>query len=97
MQAGTNDCISIKLLSQSTIPSGRLIAAQIKSGNSYFKEENSNCFVYRRKKLHASYWLKHSLPIIIIIYNRTSGLAYWKEIKNLQGKGSSFIYLNKMF
>lgn len=34
-------------LPQNAIPSGRLIAAQIKSGNSYFKEENSNYFVYR--------------------------------------------------
>lgn len=69
------------LLPQNAIPSGRLIAAQIKSGHSYFKEENRSCFVYRGEKRHASYWLKYSLPVIIIIYDRASGLAYWEEIK----------------
>src|SRR5437762_2179036 len=48
-------------------PSGRLIAAQIKSGSSQFKNKNDS-LVYYGDLAHLNYWLKHSLPVIIIAH-----------------------------
>ena len=47
--------------------SGKLIAVQIKSGDSYFKEQKDNCVIYRGDIKHYYYWLNHSLPVIIVL------------------------------
>ena len=48
---------------------GKLIAVQIKSGESYFKEPTSEGIVFRGERKHYDYWLNHSLPVIIVLYN----------------------------
>ena len=37
---------------------GKLIAVQIKSGNSYFKELTPNSIIYRGKRKHYDYWCR---------------------------------------
>ena len=50
-------------------PSGKLIAVQIKSGDSYFKERKDDKVVFRGENKHYDYWLNHSLPVIIVLYS----------------------------
>src|SRR5690606_25874090 len=59
-----------------------LIALQIKSGPSYFKEEKDDHYVYRGEKKHLDYWLDHSLPVLIILYNPQNGICYWEYVKS---------------
>lgn len=70
---------------------GRLIAVQIKSGNSYFDETNENGIVYRGDRTHYRYWINHSLPVIIVLYNPQDDMCYWqvinKETAELTEKG----------
>jgi hypothetical protein len=61
-------------------PTGRLIAAQIKSGESWFKEVNAEGFVFRGEQDHLDYWLNHKLPVIVIIYNPADSTAYWESV-----------------
>jgi Domain of unknown function (DUF4365) len=61
-------------------PSGRLIALQIKSGKSYFKEKTSEGIVFRGSSEHLEYWSRHSLPVIIAIYDPLSGDVYWQAV-----------------
>lgn len=63
------------------IPSGQLFAIQIKSGESYFKENSFGDIVYRGSIIHLQYWLNHSLPVIIVLYNPRTELTIWEEIK----------------
>ncbi|HEY0055660.1 MAG TPA: DUF4365 domain-containing protein [Pedobacter sp.] len=61
-------------------PTGRLIGIQIKSGNSFFNEHNSDHYVYRGSKRHLHYWLGHSIPVILILYDKNPKIAYWQEV-----------------
>lgn len=65
---------------KSTTPTGRLIGVQIKSGESYFKELKDDHIVFRGSKKHMNYWLNHSIPVIVVIYDKITDTAYWQEI-----------------
>ncbi|WP_435132299.1 DUF4365 domain-containing protein [Formosa sp. A9] len=69
-----------RYLNGDIFPTGRIIGIQIKSGESFFNEENKENYVFRGSKKHSDYWLSHSIPIIIVIYNKFTNRAYWQEI-----------------
>lgn len=81
------------------IPTGRLIGIQIKSGESYFKESRDDHIVFRGLKKHLEYWLNHSIPIIVVIYDKATDNAYWQEVDNgtaiLTGKSFKLKILKK--
>ncbi|MBN1216050.1 MAG: DUF4365 domain-containing protein [Candidatus Lokiarchaeota archaeon] len=64
------------------LPTGKLIALQIKSGKSYFKHANIEGFFYYGTKRHLEYWLNHSLPVFLIIYDPENTNCYWQHITN---------------
>lgn len=63
-------------------PVGKLIGVQIKAGTSYFKEDMGEYIVFRGKQRHLEYWLNHSLPIIIILYNPETKECIWEHIND---------------
>jgi hypothetical protein len=62
------------------VPNGRLLGVQVKSGPSWFKEETDEGIVYRDKETHLDYWLKHSLPVIVVLYDPGAETAYWQAV-----------------
>ncbi len=60
-------------------PTGKLIAAQIKSGKSYFNKEKNLCKI--PVKNHFDYWINYHLPVYGIVYIPKNGDAYWINIK----------------
>lgn len=60
--------------------SGKLVALQIKSGDSWFKETTPEGFIFRGERKHLQYWLNHSLPVVIVLCDTESGIAYWQSI-----------------
>ncbi|HEM2778490.1 TPA: DUF4365 domain-containing protein [Streptococcus suis] len=60
--------------------SGRLIAVQIKSGDSFFNEITNDNIIFRGEKKHYDYWMNHSLPVILVLYNPKDDKCYWKEV-----------------
>ena len=67
---------------EDNIATGHLIAVQIKSGDSYFKEKTSDGIVFRGSKKHLKYWQKHSLPVIIVLYDDCDKVAYWQSVNS---------------
>lgn len=61
---------------------GRLIAVQIKSGNSWFSDKSEIGVIFRGDMAHLEYWLNHSLPVIVVLYDPDSETAYWQVINN---------------
>ena len=61
-------------------PTGQMIGVQIKTGKSYFKEQKDNCVAFRFDKAHADYWLNHSLPVIIVLYDPEENLCIWERV-----------------
>jgi len=64
------------------IPTGKLIAVQIKSGKSFLKENTDKHFIFRGSKRHVEYWLNYSIPVILLLYDKESNSAYWEEINH---------------
>lgn len=62
-------------------PTGRLLAAQIKSGHSWFEETNENGYVYRGDLEHLDYWSSHSLPVIIVLFDQDKNQAFWVPVE----------------
>lgn len=61
---------------------GKLIAVQIKAGKSFFREITSDSIIYRGERKHYDYWLNHSLPVIIVLYNPTNDKCYWNVVNS---------------
>lgn len=61
---------------------GRLIAAQIKCGPSFFTEEDEDAYIFRGEPKHYEYWSDFSLPVLIIICHPDTREAYWTEFSH---------------
>lgn len=59
---------------------GRLIATQVKCGQSYLGESNEQGFIFRFDKKHFDYWINHSLPVIVVLVDHEAEICYWGEI-----------------
>ena len=68
-------------------PTGIEIKVQIKSGESYFKENNA--FIKGDKK-HFEYWKNHILPTIGIVYNPKNKTLYWTNISEYLEQQNEF-------
>jgi hypothetical protein len=62
------------------MPTGRLIAVQIKSGNSYFARKSIEGYIFNGNMRHLDYWLSYSLPVILVIYNHINKKAFWTPV-----------------
>jgi len=58
----------------------KLIALQIKTGLSYFKEQDSSYVFYRISERHYNYWTKYSIPVILVLYNPVTKEIVFSEI-----------------
>lgn len=73
---------------------GKLIAVQIKSGESYFKNESNNEVVNYIEDKHLNYWKSNVLPVIIVLYNPKTEECIWEYIGNIREKNK--IYISKL-
>lgn len=62
------------------MPTGALIGLQIKSGPSYLREEDDECFVFRGTRRHLNYWKNHTLPIVVVLHDPASGRSFWQSV-----------------
>jgi len=56
---------------------GKTIALQIKTGDSYFKEKDNTGWIYRGELSHLNYYLNHDIAVVIILLNEKDEKAYW--------------------
>lgn len=65
---------------EGNMPTGRLVAVQIKSGESYFQNEDTTGWWFWLKQDDLEYWLKHALPVVVIIYDPSGKEAFWAAV-----------------
>ena len=74
----------------------QLLALQIKTGESWFKEQKDNCVVFRDiNERQYNYWTMNSLPCIVVLYNPDDNTCIWQKLttetiertKDGEGKG----------
>ena len=76
--------------------SRKLLALQIKSGESWFQEIKNDCVIFRDiQERQYNYWIENTLPCILVLYNPQKDVCIWekltsdtiKKTKNGNGKG----------
>lgn len=70
---------------------GKLIAVQIKSGESYFKNEINNEITYYIDERHFNYWKSNVLPVIIVLYNPETYECIWEYFGKVKENRKLFI------
>jgi hypothetical protein len=60
-------------------PTGKLIALQIKTGPSHFRE-TEDALVYYGDDVHLEYWMSHALPVVLVAHLPDTGLTVWTEV-----------------
>lgn len=60
---------------------GKLLALQIKSSKTKFKKRPvAKGWWFKPKNTHVNYWRDHSLPVVVVLYDRSSKTAYWQAV-----------------
>jgi len=62
-------------------PNGQLIALQIKSGPSFFTRKQGSGYRFSGKKEHLQYWLRHCLPVFLVLHNPDGGMLLWQRVE----------------
>lgn len=61
--------------------SGRLVAVQIKSGDSYFSAGNRE-FVVSADHRHLDYWESYMVPVVLICYSPSQQIGAWTSVRD---------------
>ncbi len=95
------DDIGIDAHMEQTEPTGKskqLLAVQIKSGESWFREEKDGCIIFRDiNERQYNYWTMNSLPCIVVLYNPETNKCIWQKLTSetikraKDGKGKGFL------
>lgn len=68
-------------MAEKTGEAKQLLALQIKTGESYFKEIREGYVVFRDiSERQYNYWTTNSLPCIIVLYNPTDDMCIWQKL-----------------
>ena len=85
-------------LIEPTGESKQLLALQIKSGASWFKEKKDNYIIFRDiNERQYNYWTMNSLPCIVVLYNPDDDMCIWQKLtietieRTDNGKGKGFL------
>lgn len=60
--------------------SGRLLAVQIKSGESQFDAAGEGGWWYPCDAAHVAYWEEHSLPVTLMLFDPVTERVYWQHV-----------------
>jgi len=59
---------------------GELLALQVKSGDSWFREETSEGVIFRFDEDHYNYWTQYPIPVLVVLHSPTENAAYWEIV-----------------
>ncbi len=71
---------AIAELTENEQATGRLIALQIKSGDSYTREIIDTSIVFRFDDRHYQYWIDHVLPVVACVGDPKTDTVYWETV-----------------
>lgn len=67
----------IDLVTNDRLVTGKTLAVQIKSGESFFRQKDEYGFIYYGEIKHLNYFINHPVPIIIILCDLDTFECYW--------------------
>lgn len=60
-------------------PTALLVAAQVKSGESYFGEVKNGYVIHRPSERHRMYWERFPIPVLLVLHHPTTGALLWVD------------------
>lgn len=78
----------IEHVDEKSFATGRLVAAQIKTGPSYFAKERADAWLYTPEVKHRTYWERYPLPVLLILHDPDTKRSYWADVRQ-QLRGES--------
>ncbi|MFI6306753.1 DUF4365 domain-containing protein [Amycolatopsis thailandensis] len=65
------------------LPTGRLIAVQIKAGDARTAQlHQAGLWTLYGHKRHLARWLEYSIPVLVVLYDRTRRTAHWQHVND---------------
>jgi Domain of unknown function (DUF4365) len=58
---------------------GRLVALVFKAGRAFFSRPDGDGWLYHGRNEELSYWLSHTLPVILLVHDPDTDLTYWQH------------------
>ena len=55
---------------------GKSIAVQLKSGNSYLREMDRDFWCFTGERKHLNYYLNHDIPVLVVLVDVDHEIAY---------------------
>ncbi len=69
------------------ISTGKIVAVQVKSGPSYFKDRTEDGIIYYPSPKHRRYWRSLNLPLLLVLHNPEADETFYTEVKPQLGAG----------
>jgi hypothetical protein len=70
----------VEHVSSDGLATGRLLAAQVKSGPSYFHDHDTHWHFYPEGR-HRVYWERFPIPVILFLHDPENGVTYWCDAR----------------
>ena len=68
---------------------GHTVAAQVKSGPSYFQQATAQGWNFFLDQKHRTYWERYPLPVLLVLHDPNSKISYWTDARQaLRSPGS---------
>lgn len=71
----------LEFVNQDGFATSRIVAVQVKSGLSYFDNLSARGWKFYPEDKHRHYWEFFPLPVLLVLHNTDSGIAYWAEVR----------------
>jgi hypothetical protein len=85
LEAGTDGLIELRD-PKTGAALGKLLGVQVKStAEGKYVRETDRQFEYILKSADLRYWRKSNIPVIIVLWRRSDGSAYWKDVTDALG------------
>jgi hypothetical protein len=71
----------LEFVNKEGFATGRLVAAQVKSGSSYFAHPTATGWKFYPAEKHRRYWESFPLPVLVVLHNSTTRTSYWTDAR----------------
>ena len=86
----------IEHVSSEGVATGRIVAVQVKSGESYFADATATHVPYSPSEAHRVYWESHPIPVILALHHPGENKTFWMDARaQLCAMVARFMYLSR--
>ena len=61
---------------------GRTVAVQVKSGPSFFQNEDAENWKFYAAEKHIAYWEHYPLPVLLVLHDEAAKRSYWADARH---------------